>query len=407
MMTTSNVLGFTAEELDRIGKFIVAAPTRVSYYEEYARALAKYHLLKGYFVGTRRGSRDVPGESTYLNPLFGLFIMGARRALPSYAAEWLRAAIHPVFDRWVRLDVSPGTNIISSYGYANKSFQKARSLGGKTFLDAGNSHPEQFWSLVKEEHKRWKVSRPPYPPIWNKQGRRMVKYTDYVLSPSRYVADSFTSRGFSESQIVHMPYPVDLSVFTARSELTIPDSVLRVVCTGSVSLRKGFPYLFEAMRLICKERDAILVLTNQVETSMTGILSRYADVPVEWVPPMPHDQLANHLKKNHVFALLSLEDGLARTVTEALACGLPAVVSENTGAKDFIQRGVNGDVVPIRDPAAAATAIIEAHERQLRDGPPHPGDLTRILSYEEFERQLAVHLRRILCENSEPGSMSK
>jgi starch synthase len=371
--------------------FIVAAPHR-TVCDDHARVLARHGMLKGYFSGNRRGTEGIPGELTYLNPLFGLFIMGTRKVLPGYTAEWLRAASHPLFDRWVGLDVKPGDHVISSYGYANRCFKKARSGGGKTFIDAGNSHPENFWDVVQEEHRRWKIRRPPYPGIWNRQGRRMVEDADYILSPASYVSDSFLARGFAPEQIIRLPYPIDLSVFQPRTGPEIPASPIRIVCTGSVSLRKGMPYLLEAVRLIRKDHDAVLVLTDQVESSMKDILPLYQDVPIEWAESLPHAQLAEHLKKCHVFALLSLEDGFARTVTEALACGLPAVVSENTGAKDCIRPGVNGEIVPIRDPAAAAAAILACHERQLREGPPSPGELLENLSFARFESDFMAAL---------------
>jgi glycosyltransferase involved in cell wall biosynthesis len=378
-----------------VSPFIVAAPERINYYEDYARVLAGINSLHGYFTGSRRGSKGIPGELTYLNPLFGLFINGTRRALPGYTAEWLRAAIHPLFDRWVSIDVKPGVNVISSYGYANHCFKKARANGGKTFLEAGNSHPENFWETVKEEHRRWKVRRPPYPPIWNRQGRRMIEHVDYVLAPSKYVAQSFLERGFTPEQIIHSPFAINLDLFRPVDAEIPPATPIRVVCTGSVSLRKGLPYLLEAMRIVRKSHDAVLVLTELVESSMKKILPQFADVPIEWSPPKPHAELAKHLRGCHVFALLSLEEGFARTAAEALACGLPAVLTFNTGSADCVEPGVNGEIVPIRDPAAAAEAILKCHQRLLETGRPSVGDLHDYLTFARFEARFLEGLRRI------------
>lgn len=372
----------------------VVCPIR-SVLDDHARALAGFGLLDGYFVGTRRGTRGIPGEATYLNPLFGLWVNGTRRVFSNSRAEWLRTAAHPLFDRWAAIDVKPGGHVISSFGYANHCYLKARSGGGKTFTDAGNSHPAHFWEVVEEEHRRWNVRRAPYPRHWNESGRRTAELSDYILSPSSYVSGSFRARGFDESQILYLPYPVDLSMFSARPELAIPASPLRVTCTGSVSLRKGFPYLLEAIRLLRKEREVVLCLVENVESSMLDILPRFSDVPIEWTKPMGHAELAEHLKGCHVFALASLEDGFALTVAEALACGLPAVVSEHTGAKDLVTPGVNGEIVPIRDPQALAAAIVACHERQLLNGPPQTNELQEKLSFATFEQRFADHLRRI------------
>lgn len=375
--------------------FIVATPNR-TVLDDPARVLAKMKLLKGYFTGNRRGTSGIPGELTYLNPLFGLWTMATRRYLTGYQAEWLRSAAHPLFDSWVKLDVKSGDHIISSYGYANKCFEKVKNFGGKTFLDAGNSHPAQFWEIVSEEHRRWGVKRKPYPPHWNRAGRRTVELTDFVISPSEYVSDSFLSRGFQNSQIIQLPYPIDLSIFQSRKSVEISDLPIRIVCTGSVSLRKGFPYLLEAVRIIRKNYDAILVLTDNVESSMKDILPKFEDVPIEWSSSLPHQELSEHLKKCHVFALLSLEDGFARTVSEALACGLPAVVSENTGAKDLIKDGINGKIVGIRDSEAAAAAIIECYLKQLNDGPPEVGSIVQVLSQSTYELNFINAINQVL-----------
>ena len=296
--------------------------------------------------------------------------------------------------------------MISSYGYANRCFRYARSTGGLTFLDAGNSHPEQFWEIIEAEHKKWGIDRKPMPRHWNERGRKMLEDTDYIFSPSSYVTDSFLKRGWSSDRIFYLPYPVDLEVFRPRDESRGPvkkaalstgqaargeGGPLRVICTGSVSVRKGFPYLLEAMRIIRKERDAVLMLTNVVESSMKEILPRYSDVPIEWSPALPHKLLADRLRSADVFALLSLEEGLARTVTEALACGLPAVVSCHTGAHDFIESGVNGEIVPICDAAAAADAILRCAQMSADGATPNRRSILEELSFARFsERFLAI-----------------
>jgi len=95
------------------------------------------------------------------------------------------------------------------------------------------------------------------------------------------------------------------------------------------------------------------------------VLAANSDLPVEWSPSLPHPQLAERLRGADIFVLPSLEDGFARTVTEALACGLPVISTPNTGASDLIQSGVNGEVVPIRDPQAIADAVFKWAEKIL------------------------------------------
>lgn len=371
--------------------FAVACPIR-SVCDHHARVFAELGRLQGHYLGTRRGSAGVPDELLHRFPLVGLIPYAVAKTFPSQN-EAAKVACFPLFDAWAKRKIPEGTSVFSSYGYVVESFRKARSSGAFTLLDGGNSHFAHYWKVVSEEHAIWNCNLPPFPRKWYERGLDSLELTDWVFSPSSYVTQSFIDQGFPAERILHLPYPVDLGNFAPDPSLHPPDSPLRVICTGGVSLRKGFPYLLEAMRLIRKERDAVLMLTDIVHPSMHPIMAKYQDIPIDWAPMLPHDKLSERLRSAHVFALLSVEEGLARTALEAIACGLPAVLTPNTGTNDFIQPGVNGEIVPIRDARAAADAILTCHERRKASGPPAvAADLAKSLSFDRFRERLIAHL---------------
>src|SRR5205085_1324893 len=236
--------------------------------------------------------------------------------------------------------------------YANQSFKFVREHGGKTFIDAGNSHIENFWELLSEEHRRWNCPYPPVSRFWYERSRAMLaEHVDYVLSPSSYVTRSFLQRGFKPAQILRNVYPVNLSLFKPAAAPRPRERPLTVINTGSLSLRKGTPYLLEAFRLVQQQHpSARLLLTRQVRDDVLPILARYSDLPIDWAPGLAHAQLVERLHSADVFVLPSLEEGLVRAALEAMACGLQVVLTPHCGANDFVQPGVNGEVVPIRDP---------------------------------------------------------
>ena len=155
----------------------------------------------------------MPTELTRLNPNIGLLSYTAARSFSTGRAEALRFRLHPWFDHWVKKQLLPGNHIISSYGYVNASFRWVRRHGGKTFLDGGNSHPDNFWTILTEEHRRWHC---PYPPVARHHYERslaMMADVDYVLSPSTFVTRSFLERGFKPEQMLRNVYPLDLFLF--------------------------------------------------------------------------------------------------------------------------------------------------------------------------------------------------
>ncbi len=339
--------------------FVVATPNR-TVCDDNARALHAEGRLRFLALGTRRGTAGIPRERTRLNPWIGLCGYAAGQFLSQFREETFRFAMLPWFDRWVKRQLQPGDHLLSSFGYVNDCFAFVRQHGGKTFVDAGNSHPETYWATLEEEYARWQCPLPPFPRNWYRRSVAMMPLVDYVLSPSAHVTRSFLAHGFRPEQILRNVYPIDLTCFEPAREPRPKNRPLTIISTGAPSLRKGTPYLLEAFRLVRQSvPDARLILNDGVHDSLRPLLGRYGDLPIEWIPRLPHRELAAQLHAADVFVLPSLEEGLARTALEAMACGLPVVLTPSTGANDLVEPGVHGTIVPNRDPRAIADAVLE------------------------------------------------
>ncbi|MEP6662803.1 MAG: glycosyltransferase family 4 protein [Verrucomicrobiota bacterium] len=376
---------------------MVATPAR-SVCDDNARALEQKKLLRFIALGTRRGTAGIPSERTRLNPKIGLAAYIAAKTLPPFRAESFRFGLLPWFDRWVLKQLTPGDHMISSYGYANECFRFVRKHGGKTFVDAGNSHIENFWEIMVEEHRRWNCPQLPVARHWYERSREMLKKVDYVLSPSSYVTKSFLERGFKPEQILRNIYPVNLDLFQPAKMERPKSRPLTIINTGMLSLRKGTPYLLEAFRIVHqKHPSARFLLTQTIRDDVKNIVARYRDLPIEWSPGLPHAQLAERLRSADVFVLPSLEEGLVRTALEAMACGLQVVLTPHCGANDFVQPGVNGEIVPIRDPEATAEGILKCAEIK-EISPETIARLHHRLAFETFAAEFIQQLsERGLC----------
>lgn len=78
----------------------------------------------------------------------------------------------------------------------------------------------------------------------------------------------------------------------------------------------------------------------------------------------PGDPLAR-LRRARLCAHPTYEDGFAYAPVEAMACGVPALVSEDTGMKDLIDPGVNGLILPTGDLGALSEAIDAAYRGEI------------------------------------------
>src|SRR5690606_30820887 len=68
-------------------------------------------------------------------------------------------------------------------------------------------------------------------------------------------------------------------------------------------------------------------------------------------------EVRSRLQQADAFLLSSLSEGISNAVLEAMACGLPIVTTDCGGMREAVSDGVEGFVVPTRDPQAMAEAL--------------------------------------------------
>ena len=76
---------------------------------------------------------------------------------------------------------------------------------------------------------------------------------------------------------------------------------------------------------------------------------------VEWWEH--RDEMSSTLASATIVVLPSYREGLPKVLLEAAACGKPLIATDVPGCRDIVTHGINGLLVPARDPAALADAI--------------------------------------------------
>ncbi len=80
---------------------------------------------------------------------------------------------------------------------------------------------------------------------------------------------------------------------------------------------------------------------------------------VRFVGQIPNDELPQYLNASDIYVSTSLSDaGLAASTAEAMACGLPVVITDFGDNRRWVEDGVNGFIVPLRNHEALASKII-------------------------------------------------
>ena len=183
----------------------------------------------------------------------------------------------------------------------------------------------------------------------------------------------------------HLGNGVDLERFTParagseearklRAELGIGEDELVVGTVGRMVREKGFLELFRAARIV-RERVPLarfLVLGEGDAAKPDAIAAAEVESAREdvlftgW-----RDDVAELMAVMDVFALPSWREGMPRSAIEAAASGLPLVLTDIRGCREVVRDGVEGLLVPVRDPEALAdamTRVLEDSGAPIADG---------------------------------------
>jgi len=108
------------------------------------------------------------------------------------------------------------------------------------------------------------------------------------------------------------------------------------------------------MKLV-KTAGAELVVMGSPILPMQFYRNQFAKFIYE--PPRPHDAVLRLMASCDVLVLPSIVEGRALVQQEAMACGLPLLVTRNAGGEDLIVEGETGFLVPPGSPEAIAKKI--------------------------------------------------
>lgn len=140
-----------------------------------------------------------------------------------------------------------------------------------------------------------------------------------------------------------------------------PTGPFRVCFVGSLDLRKGFAHLLRAARRFGPDRVSLRMVGGTVDRFTRRLLeSERQGLAVEVAPGDPRAAL----RWAELFVLPTLEDGSPFALVEALAAGVPAVVTDACGNHPIVRPGETGWVVPAGDESALASALASAWERR-------------------------------------------
>lgn len=326
-----------------------------------ARELEERGMLKALYSGYPRWKVDaVRTDSVQTYPWYTLLYHGLERVgLPDLARRTAYRGM-TAFDRWMADRLEPCDVLQCLSGCGLESHRRAgEEFGAATICDRGSTHIRYQDRLLAEEHARWNVD---YQPIDSRIiAREEAEYdqADAITVPSEFVRGSFVEEGVPRERVYKVPYGVNLDLFQPIEK---EDDVFRVLFVGRIGIRKGIPYLLEAIAELDDDGFELWLIGGK-ESGIDSTLKQYEGL-FKYKGLLPRTELSWYYSQGSVMVLPSIEEGLALVQAQAMACGVPVIATPNTGSEDLFTDGKEGFIVPPRDPKAIRDKIAF-----LRDNP--------------------------------------
>ncbi|AVZ31591.1 glycosyltransferase family 4 protein [Nodularia spumigena] len=269
-------------------------------------------------------------------------------------------------DLVLKTGLGSATGIYTFNSAGLEILQSARQQDMQTVMEqtiAPRSLEYQLLQAEQEFFPDWEIplSADPYLEeyIWREEQEWMQ--SDMILCGSEFVREAIKVCGGPSDRCRVVPYGVDISIIPEKKQISQP-SPLRVLTVGSISLRKGSPYVLEAARQLRGKVEFRMVGTVNIKTEAQSQLNDY----IQLTGPIPRIEILSQYAWADVFLLPSLCEGSATVTYEALAAGLPVICTTNTGS--VVRDGIDGFIVPIRNSLAIMEKLeLLALNPELRD----------------------------------------
>lgn len=133
--------------------------------------------------------------------------------------------------------------------------------------------------------------------------------------------------------------------------------------TGRLLIDKGIGELIEAARIVKARRPEVTFTvagpteTNPSAFALDALQAAVKEGVIEYVGTA--SDVRPLIAACRIFVLPSYREGTPRSILEAMAMGRPVVTTDVPGCRETVEPGRNGILVPPRNAAALAAAILE------------------------------------------------
>jgi glycosyltransferase involved in cell wall biosynthesis len=226
-------------------------------------------------------------------------------------------------------------------------------------------------------------------------GRWPFALADRIIAVSEWVRGDIAKYRIDPEKIIPVHNGIDVNAFrpsaekNVRTQYGIGDDPM-LLFVGRMITQKGVPYLIDAMPLVLKEHPGAKLFLVGLGSALKSLKMKVAAMGLEksviFSGYLSEQQLKEAYGTCDLFVLPSVWEVLPIAVLEAMSSARPVVCTDAGGNREMVRDGVNGYVVPKRDPGALAEKVrLVLADAEMRA---RMGAESRRIAEEEFDWKL-------------------
>lgn len=277
---------------------------------------------------------------------------------------WLERVESIYYGKRIKNYISPGVKLIHSRsGYSRGIFPYARKKGIKVLLEQSASHPDYVKKIMDEEYEKWNVHMKNRAYVAPREEMKWdISQAEYIVTNSDYVAHTIKENIAEQKKNIYVVH-TGLDVNTFRPNEKPKKGKFKVLYVGNLSTFKGIGYLITAFMKLHLP-DAELLLVGKKHEDCPNIVDDYID-KITYIPAVPYSEVPGIFAGADVFVFPSLVEGPSRVVGEALATGLPCIVTSGiANCGHIVDDGINGFVVSSKNSEILAEKILYLYQNR-------------------------------------------
>lgn len=215
--------------------------------------------------------------------------------------------------------------------------------------------------------------------MWKIVTKYTIKKSTMIICDCEYVKKEIIKiSNYPENKIIVFPFGIDLNKFNTavngqdiRRKLGWLDKKI-VIIASSLSPVYGIEFFLRALEEIIRlEKDVRVVICGQgpLKSDFEDFIKKHNLANnVFFAGTIPNDEMPAYYNAADIYMAPSLNAGTSLSLLEAMACGLPVIVSDIPSNMEWIKDGYNGYVVPKQDTVLLAHKTITLlKDRPLRE----------------------------------------